>query len=210
VAEHDAILVPGGGVRAGGRLPPWVERRLDRAVALHAGAHILTLSAGTVHRPPPLDARGFPVLESVAAARYLVARGVPPALVLAETCSLDTVGNAYFSRAIHVDPAGFRDLLVVTSAFHLPRAEAVFRWVYGLPPRRCALRFEAVLDDGLDPAALAARRRKEAVALAALAPLAARIATMAELHRWLFAEHRAYAAGGPAPDPDPGAAAETY
>src|SRR5258708_3806457 len=30
--DSDAILIPGGGVREGGALPSWVERRLDRSV----------------------------------------------------------------------------------------------------------------------------------------------------------------------------------
>jgi hypothetical protein len=195
MATYDAILVPGGGVREGGQLPPWVRRRLDRAISLHRGGYIITLSAGTVYKPPPTDERGFPVLESVAGARYLVDHGVPPALVLAETCSYDTIGNAYFSRVVHVDPRGFRDLVVVTSAFHMARTEAIFRWIYGLPPRGYALSFEEVADEGIAPAALSARRRKEADALGRLPPLVSRIGSMAELHRWLFTENPAYAVG---------------
>ena len=161
----------------------------------HAGAPIIALSAGTVHKPPPLDDRGYPILASVAGARYLVARGVPPALVLAETCSYDTIGNAYFSRVVHVAPRGFRRLLVITSEFHRARAEAVFRWVYGLPPAGYALAFEAVADAGVAPADLAARRRKAAAGPRSLASLSARVASLAELHRWLFTEHGAYAVG---------------
>jgi uncharacterized SAM-binding protein YcdF (DUF218 family) len=108
---YDAILVPGGGVREGGLLPSWVRRRLDLAVQVRDASYIVTLSAGTTHRPPPVDTSGYPIFESVAAARYLIAAGVPPDRVLAEAHSYDTIGNAFFSRVVHVDPQGMRNLL---------------------------------------------------------------------------------------------------
>ena len=158
--------------------------RLEAAQALAGEAPVIPLSAMTVHRPPPLDAAGFPVLESAAAARALLARGVPPARIWAETASLDTIGDAYFARVIHADPAGLRRLLVlvVNSAFHMP-------------------------DRGLTAAGLAARRAKEAARVAELRRTIPRIASLAALHRWLFTEHRAYAAGtDPRSDAPPAAA----
>jgi uncharacterized SAM-binding protein YcdF (DUF218 family) len=49
--------------------------------------------------------------------------------------SYDTVGNAYFSLAIHALPAGWRRLAVVTSDFHMPRSRALFAGVYRLGSR---------------------------------------------------------------------------
>jgi uncharacterized SAM-binding protein YcdF (DUF218 family) len=105
---YDAILIPGGGVREGGLLPSWVRRRLDRALELHRGEFVIALNAGTPHRPPPLDGNGFPIFESVAAARYLISAGILQELILTETHSYDTIGNAYFSRVIHADPQRLR------------------------------------------------------------------------------------------------------
>ena len=149
---YDAVLIPGGGVREDGILPPWVMPRFDRALELAADACFIPLSAGTTHRPRPLDARGFPITEARAGAAYLMGRGVDPANILMEEASLDTIGNAWFSRTIHVIPRGFERLLVVTSAFHMPRTEAVFRWVYELdaPGPRCTLAFEQTPDAGID------------------------------------------------------------
>jgi hypothetical protein len=199
---YDAILIPGGGVRPGGLLPPWVQRRLERALELWRGEYLVTLSAGTPHRPPPLDEQGFPIFESVAGARWLAAHGVDPARLRAETCSYDTLGNAYFARRLHVDPLGLRRLLVITSAFHLPRAQAVFTWIFGLepPPGGYALSFAATPDDGLEPELLAARQAKEQAALAALPALQARLTSLPALHEWLFQAHAAYAVGAPRPE----------
>lgn len=192
----DAILIPGGGMLADGKLPPWTSNRLDRAIARHKDArYLITLSAATVYKPPPLDRTGRPIFESIAAAGYLVERGIDPRRILTETASYDTIGNAWFARVIHTDPRGLRNLLVITSGFHMPRTEAAFRWVYSLQSRSCgSLSFESVPDIGLDQAALDARWAKEQASLSTLKTTASRITTLEAFHEWLFTEHRVYAA----------------
>jgi uncharacterized SAM-binding protein YcdF (DUF218 family) len=198
--RFDALLVPGGGVRPGGELPPWVRRRFDRALEIGHDGFFMPLSAGTAFRPPPADERGFPITEAAAGARYLLQRGVPAEHILIEACSRDTIGNAFFSRLLHAGPRNLRRLLVVTSAFHLARTEAVFRWVYGMdsPQPPFQLEFAAAPDDGLSPAALAARQAREEAGQERLRALTAcrRIRTLADLHRFLFTEHDLYRAAG--------------
>lgn len=190
----DAILIPGGGVRAGGALPSWVQRRLERAVEIYAGETIVTLSAGTTHRPPPLDAEGFPILESVAAAQYLRERGIPPERLITETISYDTVGNAFFSRILHVDIRGWQKLLVIASDFHLPRVEALFNWVYRLTPAHGSyeLQYECVADPEMDAGVLEARQQQEQRRLETIRPITDKIKNLREFHHWLFTEHEAY------------------
>jgi len=161
---YDAILIPGGGVRDKGELPPWVKNRLDHAIKIHQTEYIIVLSAGTVYKAPPLDENGFPIFESIAAAKYLVAHGINPEAILCETSSYDTVGNAYFSRVIHVEPRGFRRLHTITSAFHMPRTKAIFEWLYGLDCQggKYQLTFDPVPDIGIAADDLQARVNKEA------------------------------------------------
>lgn len=194
---YDAILIPGGGVRAGGALPPWSIARLQRALEIENGEILITLSAGSVHVPPPLDEDGFPILESLAAARYLLARGIPPERILTETCSLDTIGNAFFARLLHIDPLRLRRLLVITSEFHMPRTAFIFRWIFSLdaPPGGYELYFDATPNDGMDEETLADRRRKEAQSLELARAASQAIDSMTALHRWMFNEHQAYTAG---------------
>jgi uncharacterized SAM-binding protein YcdF (DUF218 family) len=192
----DAILVLGGGVREGGELPPWVVRRFDRALELSSTAPIVCLSAATVHRPSPLNPEGYPILESVAGAAHLLARGVSAERIQIEASSYDTIGNAYFSKLLHVDPAGWRNLTIVTSEFHMPRSRAIFEWVFGMEPGKYQLRFEAAPDDGLSEHLLQRRREKEASALRSLQPLMQRIHDLRSLHRWIHTEHNAYTAEG--------------
>jgi uncharacterized SAM-binding protein YcdF (DUF218 family) len=192
---YDAILVPGGGVRQGGELPIWVKRRFDKVLEIYNNESIVALSAGTLLKPPPLDNRGFPLFESVAGANYLINNGIPPKKILVETCSYDTIGNAFFARMIHVDPRRFRRLLIITSEFHMPRTESVFKWIFGLnpPADNYELDFLPVSDDGMDEKALNARKMAERVNLSKLSLTKKRIQTLEELHKWLFTKHDAYA-----------------
>lgn len=192
----DAVLVLGGGVREGGELPPWVIPRFDRAIELSENAPIVCLSAGTVHRPPPLNAEGFPWLESVAGAAYLRSRGVAEHRIQVEALSYDTIGNAYLTKLVHVDPAGWRRLVVITSEFHMPRTRDIFEWVYGLTPGHYELAFEATADEGFPPMLLERRRAKEREALRGLQAVKAQIRNLQDLHSWLMTEHTAYTADG--------------
>jgi hypothetical protein len=192
----DAIVVPGAGLLAGGGVPPWVENRLIRVLEIADGeVPVILLRAGTVHTPHPTDPDGRPMYESCAAASWLRSRGFPAHRLLVETASYDTVGNAYFLRVIHADPRGWRRLRIITSEFHLARLQAVFGWIFAATPADppYQLEFESVPDVGMNSRALAARTGKEASSLAAVLPVIARIRTLAEIHRWLFTEHEAYA-----------------
>lgn len=190
----DGVLVLGGGVRDDGELPPWVVRRFDAALELAGDAPIVCLSAGTVHRPPPLNGEGYPWLESIAGAAHLLKRGVPTHRVQVEAISYDTIGNAYFAKLLHVDPAGWRDLVVITSEFHMPRSQAIFEWVFGMDRGRYTLRFEATADDGLSSVLLERRREKEAAALRSLRRVMERVRDLTTFHRWIYTEHNAYTA----------------
>lgn len=201
--HHDAVLIPGGGVRDNAALPEWVCARFDLALAAPGEPYLIPLSAGTPHRPPPIDARGFPISEADAGARYLLARGADPRRILIEAASYDTIGNAYFSRVIHVAPREFSSALVVTSEFHMPRAEAVFRWTFGLPGpgAGCKLDFLSAPNTGIPGPTLQARLEKERVSLARFRAVQSRIASLAGLHLWLFTEHGAYTAKRPPCEP---------
>lgn len=192
----DGIFVLGGGVREGGQLPPWVIARFERALAIGGDAPIVCLSAGTVHRPPPLTAEGYPVLESVAGAAYLLSRGVAGRRIQVETASYDTIGNAYYARLLHADPAGWKRVAVITSEFHMPRTRAIFEWVFGMSPKTCRLEFYATANDGLAIPLLERRAAKEAEALELLGSVIPLIGDLRSLHAWLHTEHRAYTAEG--------------
>eukprot|EP01033_Poteriospumella_lacustris_P006320 gene6320-4535_t len=176
-----AIVVLGGGLTATGTLPPHTQLRVDEAIRLYRSlggrARIITLSGGTPYKPNPLDSKGFPILEATAAARELLHRGIPANHVFEEAFSLDTIGNAYWLRSIHIHPGRYRDLYVITNDWHMPRTQAIFTTI---------------------------RREKEQKSLEGfLTHVAPQWATWYDLHVWLFAEHNAYASKRLQADADP-------
>ena len=211
-SHYDAIIIPGGGLTVSGTPAPWVTERLDAAIKHDAETDwYLVLSRGTTHRPPPRDADDFPVDEAAASAAYLIQRGVNASRILLESWSLDTIGNAAFARLMHADLRGWRRVLVVTSAFHLPRTRVIFDWVFALPaasnaPHRRArrnlhpsdrtmLEYESVDDNGVAGEHLDTRRQKEQAAIRTLQEVTIpSISSLAELHSFLFVQHGAYRA----------------
>ena len=195
--EYDAILIPGGGLTEDGQLTPWSKARVETALSV-ANHHSLfiTLSGGTVYKPPPVDDRGFPIYESHAAAKLLIAMGIPPHQILTETSSFDTIGNAFFARVIHTDPRQLKNLLIVTSEFHLARTKALFNWIFHLlPTENYQLSFVASPNKGITTEVLAERIKKEQQGLQKIEKHSKYINTMKSFHTWLFLQHGAYATG---------------
>ncbi len=59
---------------------------------------------------------------------YLVKHGIPKNAIKAECKSKNTIGNAFFSRPLIRKGSS---IVIVTSEFHLPRSEYIFRKLYG-------------------------------------------------------------------------------
>ena len=101
---------------------------------------------------------------------------------------------------MHAEPRGWRRIHVVTSAFHLPRTQAIFDWVFALPfsGRRSsslALTYEEAPERGMDAEQSGSRREKRARKRSRRCGTAmARIKDLAALHSFLFVEHSAYKA----------------
>jgi uncharacterized SAM-binding protein YcdF (DUF218 family) len=130
-ASHGA---PDGIVLLGGMIAPDVSSARD-TVALNEAAERITATAELAGRYP--DARivmtgGSGALifdegaEAIFAVRQLEALGVAHDRITAEEQSRNTIENAVFSRLIANPKPGERWLLV-TSAYHMPRAMGVFR-----------------------------------------------------------------------------------
>lgn len=230
----EAIVIPGGGSQRGDTpetLPDYVKARLDAALDFysHLRNHghatpvvFITLSFGTVHKPNYANKDGWVVSESTAGALYLLLeakrRGihVDPKDILRENLSLDTVGNAFFTRALHCDVAGYRRLHVITSRFHLARTRAIFEFIFGCVPtfKPYILSFQGT-PNMVDGEVLAARTEREKKSLEDFhAMLSTKFGLvlsdrteddpsvtfaprnnikMRDVHHFVFTEHTAYA-----------------
>ena len=215
---YEAIIVVAGGMTDDGGLPAWVTSRLDfvkeeydrHVAAKREAPYVVLAGSATPHKPPPLAKGGFLLHESTAMATYLADRGVPRAKMLKDTASMDTIGNAYFTLTSHAIPRGWRDVLIVTSKFHMGRTRAAFEWVWNLyvpssdgagaaagdaapSAPHVRLSFHATPDDGLDASVIEARAAREAKSEAALRKNATEVTTLAAFAEWQFTTHMCYA-----------------
>lgn len=126
----DAIVVLGGGIKPVSkyRIYPILGRTSDRvwhaARLYHAGkAPLVVASAGNVWSRSPNVQSGADAMRIL-----LEALGVPEAAILVEGSSRNTHENAAFTAKLAAE-RGIERVLLVTEAWHMPRAEATFRQV---------------------------------------------------------------------------------
>jgi len=198
--KFDSILVPGGGLLQDGSLPPWTIARLENALTYEVDCRFfILLSGGTVHKPPPLNEKGFPFFESHEQAKFLINAGISSDRVLTEISSYDTIGNAYFARILFAEPLKLKNLLIITSEFHMPRTRAIFDWIFKLPPLVLdfELEFKSSPDRGLPSQARSARVQREKNSLTNLGKTIQEINTFDNFISWLYTEHAAYSLNKP-------------
>jgi uncharacterized SAM-binding protein YcdF (DUF218 family) len=120
----DFVVVLGSGL-VGGRVPPLLAGRLDRAMALRddevrgGGAPVVITSGG--------KGADEPVAEAEAMADYLTAHGTPDDAVLREDRSRTTLENLTFSRTLMTERVPGYRCAVVTNDFHAFRAALMAR-----------------------------------------------------------------------------------
>ena len=192
----DVIFVLAGGVDANGYIHEWVRRRLDVAIQIYCQkkCYIVCLGGGTYHKPPSLNHAGFVIHESTACCKYLIDAGIPYNKIYKEWSSYDTIANGFFSLVNYSTPRKWSNIVVITSQFHMPRAKAIFEWIYSLEPHyQYNLRFIEASDKGLDPDIINARRKREKKSLSNLQTTIKSIKNLDQFHCWLFTDHKAYA-----------------
>ncbi len=122
--QVDAVVVLGAGLAAG-EVTPLLRSRLDRGIAVFRRSE----AAGRTPVVIPSGGKGEdePRAEATAMAEYLVANGVPAALVHPEDRSRNTEENLRFSRAVQQAAGASGRTLVVTNDYHVMRAAMLAR-----------------------------------------------------------------------------------
>ena len=148
VPAVDAIVVLGGSVSPA--VPPRIYPNLNAGAdrVLHAArlykagkAPLVIVSSGAF----PWRKKGLP--EAPAMRQLLAEWGVPQEVVISETDSQNTFGNAVFTAGI-LEQRNIKTILLVTSALHMRRALAVFLSL-GINAIPAATDYE-IVDDGDD------------------------------------------------------------
>jgi uncharacterized SAM-binding protein YcdF (DUF218 family) len=119
-----ALQVPSGIHHSSGLID--TSDRLLMALRLyHAGKAPLVIASGGNN---PLLGEALDQPEAQVTRLLLKEWGIPDAAIQVESGSINTRENAVFSHRL-LAPAGIGRIILVTSAFHMPRAAAAFRKV---------------------------------------------------------------------------------
>lgn len=114
----DVALVLGAGLSPGGGPSPFLAGRLDRAKELYDAGHVRVILVSGDNRFTNYD-------EPTAMYDYLVARGVPGEVIVRDYAGRSTYESCVRAKEVF----GVDKALVVSQAYHLPRAVAVCRAV---------------------------------------------------------------------------------
>lgn len=109
-----AILILGAAVWRDGPSPTLRRRTLHGAALFHAGHGDVVIPCGGLGR--------FPPTEAAAMAALLHDAGVPEGAIRLEDRSTNTVENIRYASALL---GAERDVLIVSDAYHLPRARLI-------------------------------------------------------------------------------------
>lgn len=125
--QAEAIVVLGGATKSNLPPRPWIEVSDEGDRVLYAAklyregkAPRVILSGGRIHW------RGSGTPESADMAELMGTMGVPATAILQDPTSLNTRENAVNVKKI-LDSQGIRQILLVTSAMHMPRSLLIFK-----------------------------------------------------------------------------------
>jgi hypothetical protein len=88
-----------------------------------------------------------PVTIAEVMKRYAIERGIPTKAIIKEENSLDTAGNAFFTKRDIMCPRRWKSLAVVTSRYHMARVRYIFGFIYGKDYLIDVVGTESVLND---------------------------------------------------------------
>jgi uncharacterized SAM-binding protein YcdF (DUF218 family) len=127
--QYDALVVLGGSVNSRGEIPAFVQRRVEEAVALSRNETPIIMSGLwsflIAYVPPRSEA------SAMKAYALSLSSALDPDKIKLEEASMDCLGNAYFTKTSFLEPRNWRNILLITSDYHIARATYVFRKVLG-------------------------------------------------------------------------------
>lgn len=130
MATHRALcIVLAGGIRVTGVLPQSVLLRVQAAQQLFERGQVDgVVMAGKwslfLKQNPPCT-------EAEAMLRYALTLGMPKQVLMKEEQSYNTTSNAYWVWKLFLHDKSWQKLYVVTSDYHLARAQYIFDWLLG-------------------------------------------------------------------------------
>ena len=184
---YHAVIILGGTLNKDSTLPDFVVNRLDKALEYRDQTqYYIVSSRNSYHRETMLDKNKKAIDESAIMGNYLLQQGISPNRILMEAWSLDTVGNAYGVLTMHCLPRSLTNILVITSDFHIQRAQAIFTTIFAL----CDLvKFQLSFDSSYSNII---KSEKEKESLEKWRENSLKFKNLQDIHEFIFTNHNAY------------------
>lgn len=116
--DYEAMIVLGAQVNPDGQPSKQLELRLGMALRAYEKDPMPIVVCGA-------QGENEPMTEAEAMREWLLARGVNPLDIKMDMASFNTAQN--IQEAIYLLPEGTKEVLIITSDYHLPRALAIAR-----------------------------------------------------------------------------------
>ena len=107
-------------------ISPELQGRMNVGIKLFQdiNADFLVLSGGRSNTAISVD-------ECKVMKMYCVKKGIDPLRIIEECDSLDTIGNAFFTRKIIEKIQGITEIYCISSCYHMDRVKYIFSKCYG-------------------------------------------------------------------------------
>ena len=116
--NYDAIIVLGAQVKADGTLSVQLTWRMDAAIEAYGKKNVPVVVCGAQGTDEPCP-------EAEAMREYLIGKGIPEELILADPDSFNTNENLENAKRLLDGFPGVKRVLIVTSDYHVPRSLAI-------------------------------------------------------------------------------------
>ena len=116
--NYDAIIVLGAQVKADGTLSVQLTWRMDAAIEAYGKKNVPVVVCGAQGSDEPCP-------EAEAMREYLIGKGIPEELILADPDSFNTNENLENAQRLLDGFPGVKRVLIVTSDYHVPRSLAI-------------------------------------------------------------------------------------
>ena len=116
--NYDAIIVLGAQVKADGTLSVQLTWRMDAAIEAYEKKNVPVVVCGAQGTDEPCP-------EAEAMREYLIGKGIPEELILADPDSFNTNENLENAKRLLDGFPGVKRVLIVTSDYHVPRSLAI-------------------------------------------------------------------------------------
>ena len=128
--DRPVVVVLGGGINLDGTLSAELIERVDLAIELYRSHQVKTLIMCGAYS---YKATEIPKLtEAQAMSNYAASLGVSTKDIFVEDKSKDTIGNAYYSKILFLEPHNWHHLIIVASPNHShQRIEYIFKKILG-------------------------------------------------------------------------------